>query len=513
MPKQPITRQQRLANERALYRYQQALARGDIETIATILQAASQDEALERMLYALHDCEQPEESLPNFIDPNQQKQRTTGIQPPLPLMRSRKRPVPHPRLQTLAAVLVVLALITSFTALFSNTSLHRKILTATQTVATPQGMVILLFTDGHIQAVRGVTGQSVWTYATGLSGLDDLGQPFYNGLSVQNHVVYAMVMNHLYALNEGTGYVLWKKTFPIQLANIGSSNSQINVDAGIVYMSIQGATQSVVYALAASDGHLLWQAADSVFTGAPFLTASNGIAYIALQDAVTSQTTIEARRGSDGLILWHYQSPGYTWFATVANPVLYVYAYPGSVSPSLDTEIDKRLIALNVSNGDLIWSQDFHFGSYTATIAYAQGILVVDDDLQICVHSATNGAQLWCTSDTPLNPNTTNNSRAVVLERYLVGLDKLYIAKATQSGIVVIQSVAFQTGQPLWTSDVLAYNEPESPYFPFTFAQLQQNTLLVSSGSPLVTALDANNGHILWQINGSAPPAVVQVAS
>jgi hypothetical protein len=42
----------------------------------------------------------------------------------------------------------------------------------------------------------------------------------------------------------------------------------MNVDAGIVYMSIQGNTQNVMYALAAADdGHLLWQAASDKLYG------------------------------------------------------------------------------------------------------------------------------------------------------------------------------------------------------------------------------------------------------
>lgn len=512
MPKQPLTRQRRLANERALYRYQQALVRGDIETIATILQAASQDAELEQMLYILHNSEQLEEPLPITIYPHQQDQHPKFTSFPLLRLHSRtKHPVrqqhAHPRLQTLVAVLMVLALLVSFTALYSNAALP----IATQTVATSQGMVILLFADGHIQAVRGVTGQSVWSYATGLT----IDQSVNNRLSVQNHVVYVMAtnnlvtaVNHLYALNEETGNLLWQKILPVQLANSIPNTSRLNVDAGIIYMSIQGNTQNVLYALAADDGHLLWQAANGISSNAPFLTANSGIAYLALQNTTSSQATIEARRGSNGSILWKYQITGDTWLATVTNQVLYVaYAYSSFVSP-LDTKSNQHLLALQVSNGGLIWSQYLSFDNPLTGLAYGQGTLVIGAIPQLCAYSASNGDMFWC------NGASNNSSPSVVssVGRYLPGPDKLYTAYATTQSGVLIQALNFQTAQPLW-GNAFAYSKSEYPFLPFSFVQLQQNTLLVGGGSPLVTALDANNGHVLWHINGSAPPAVVQVVA
>lgn len=55
MHNEQTLRQQRLAREKALYRYATALEQGDIDTIAAILQQATQDKKLETMILEVHD--------------------------------------------------------------------------------------------------------------------------------------------------------------------------------------------------------------------------------------------------------------------------------------------------------------------------------------------------------------------------------------------------------------------------------------------------------------------------
>jgi outer membrane protein assembly factor BamB len=233
----------------------------------------------------------------------------------------------------------------------------------------------------------------------------------------------------------------------------------------------------------------------------PLVTANNGVAYMAIQNAAMTQTILEARRGSDGHVLWSYLSPGMISFGTVANKVLYIYAFPGAVPPG-DSKLDKRLLAFKTSNGDAIWSRDVHYGNYSTNIVYAQGMLVVDDGGQLCVHNASNGALLWCIQDP-----------SVSVSSYLVGPDKLYVAYFTQKGIPLqIEALDLQHGQPQWTSNEVAYND-KYLFLALGLVQLQQNTLLVGGGSPLLTALDTSNGHMLWHINGSSPASVLQIVA
>jgi outer membrane protein assembly factor BamB len=399
-------------------------------------------------------------------------------------------------------------------------------------------MVILLFTNGDVQAVRGGTGQRVWSYTTGQNGLGDPNLPSYRGLIVQNQAVYVMAKNHIVVLNEKTGELLWQKKLPVQLESITPNESQLLLDGSILYVSIESTPQSVAYALRASDGQILWQVT-STDVNPPLLTASNGIAYVAIQNAAMTQTTMQARRGSDGQILWSYLSPGAISFATVANRVLYIYAFPGAV-PDCCTKLNKRLLAVKASNGDLIWSHDVNYGNYTTNIAYAQGVLIVSDGyMQICAHSASNGALLWCV---PKHVDL-NGTSSVSIASYLVGPDNLYVALITQHSTPLspteiaaycqqkqscidsaqkghmsnvqaslqIEALDFQHGEPQWTS-TFAYDMRDS-FLALYLVQLQQNTLLVSSDLPLLTALDSSSGHTLWQINGSVPQSfVLQIA-
>src|SRR5205085_2007364 len=61
MHEQHALRQQRLAREKAVYRYTTALEYGDIETIAAVLHQAEQDRILEQMILEVHDVYQDED--------------------------------------------------------------------------------------------------------------------------------------------------------------------------------------------------------------------------------------------------------------------------------------------------------------------------------------------------------------------------------------------------------------------------------------------------------------------
>lgn len=63
MHEQRLTRQQRLAREKAVYRYMTALDSGDVDTIAAILHEAERDPALQQMILEVQDFYQNEDSI------------------------------------------------------------------------------------------------------------------------------------------------------------------------------------------------------------------------------------------------------------------------------------------------------------------------------------------------------------------------------------------------------------------------------------------------------------------
>src|SRR5258708_38255346 len=92
VPEQQTTQQRRLSNERALYRYTRAFERGDIGTIAAILQEASQNGELEGMIYEMHNLYQLEDPLQKQHLPSAQEDHHQEVHLPGQLL-----PISHAR--------------------------------------------------------------------------------------------------------------------------------------------------------------------------------------------------------------------------------------------------------------------------------------------------------------------------------------------------------------------------------------------------------------------------------
>jgi len=535
MPEQQTTQQRRLSNERALYRYTRAFERGDIGTIAAILQEASQNGELEGMIYEMHSLYQQE----NYMQkrdlaalqeaPNQEVNRPEQL---LPISHARSTPWQRAclTLQSVAAVLVVAALILGSVLLFASRSHSPGTASHAKSVVTAQGTIIVLLGDGSIHAYHSGTGESVWSYPTQQNG------SAFSALVVQSQVVYAALGANIYALHENNGTLLWYKTLPFQPAAGSPNDSQFLVDSGIVYASANNLPQSALYALRASDGQFLWHITSDQ---PPLLTASGGVAYVAITNLspAQTQTTLKALRGSNGQELWHYTAPGTILSTTVANHMAYVYAFPGAASPG-DHKYNKQLLAFNAGNGSPIWSHNVNYGSYSK-LEYAQGVILLDTGDQICAHSTSNGAQLWCT------PNLADAEEFANIV-YLAGTDTAYVAFVTgtytqlspgeiatvchqnQSCMsnlhqnrshtsnvhytLQVEALTTQQGWMQWQFKI-PYNGRLAPPL-LNLVQLQEGTLLVSTTSPLVTALSASNGNALWQISSSAhQPALLQMVA
>src|SRR5258708_34856556 len=175
MSERQTTRERRLSNERALYRYTRAFERGDSVIIEVFCLEASQNDELEDMIYEMHHLYQQEDQLENQLQeqnfPALQENHNQEVNIPgqlLPISHTRRPRWQRVRLtlQTLAAVLVVAVLIIGSVLLFTSHSYSPGTGSHPKSAVAAQGMVIVLLGDGSIHAYRGGTGGSVWSYPT-----------------------------------------------------------------------------------------------------------------------------------------------------------------------------------------------------------------------------------------------------------------------------------------------------------------------------------------------------------
>jgi outer membrane protein assembly factor BamB len=145
----------------------------------------------------------------------------------------------------------------------------------------------------------------------------------------------------LYALDAGTGHVLWSQSSPSGYGGwVG-----VAYDNGVLFVVpyyTPGFTKGEMFAFSAVDGHQLWSATLPVqygYSSAP--TAVNGIVYTG---GAGSGGTVYAVRESDGTLLWTQEvENGDNSAPAVTSDGVYVsYACPQSYK-------------FNPTSGDLIW--------------------------------------------------------------------------------------------------------------------------------------------------------------
>ena len=135
-----------------------------------------------------------------------------------------------------------------------------------EAMATPvvkNGDIYFATGSGHIHCINASTGKSIWN--TFVGGIDNM-----SSLSVVNGHVYVSlsVPGWLYCLNAQTGQVSWKATEP-GVVNTGMGDVSPAVADHIVVMDAvaspkviagQNTVNTVLFAVNAQDGHVLWSA-------------------------------------------------------------------------------------------------------------------------------------------------------------------------------------------------------------------------------------------------------------
>jgi outer membrane protein assembly factor BamB len=524
---------------RTLHRYMAALEQGDLEAVSAILRRAEQDEALERMIFEINDVFQEKDlitveseqvlhihgflaslsqaeevkqapfyegshsKITSFLykggrtHEERSRMMKTQSNPSQVISESRynpDKPPTRPRrfavfMQTLAAVLVVGALLGSFFVLFSSRQLPTKG-SGTGSVAS-QPVIALAMEDGTLSVLRADDGTALWRFTASQAG--QTANSYFESptATIQGQVIYYAAKGQIYALQARNGTLLWH--VDLSLAHPGEfdgSSGNIITDGGVVFVSridIVNGVQSTVYALRASDGTMIWH----YHTGLDqLLSEQNGIVYIASSDSNGSNTTLKALQASNGTLLWSHEISPLS--AVVSNDVLYVHAANQKTTVG-SNKVEKTLSAFRTKDGNLIWSKQVIDNS-TNPIVVEDGMIFLNDGYHFCAYQSSTGSQLWCSQNdlTPLGGGVI---------AYTATHTTLYASYPTQSSgaskNTFMQVEALNTGNGVlrWSKHLNGANPA---------ALVAMGGIVYTLAGNSIYALNASDGNTLWHSQSSS---------
>jgi outer membrane protein assembly factor BamB len=187
-------------------------------------------------------------------------------------------------------------------------------------------------------------------YATILDTVSFGGKVVYTGCHGPN-VIVGMQDGRVFAVDVQTGVIRWSAPGPS-----GFGTSQVAWAVETMDVLLVNYFGSPTTAFDAYSGSILWQAPYNANTA----SADNGVFY--LTSGVISGMLLEARRATDGSVIWNRPEPNFNYFGvTAVGDVVYV------------TTEDFKLYALDASNGVANWSSKTPL--YPGTPLYAQELV------------------------------------------------------------------------------------------------------------------------------------------
>ena len=264
--------------------------------------------------------------------------------------------------------------------------------------------------DGNLYAVDLLSGEAVWTYATGSAVLEpNLQIPLgiTGSAGVAGEVVYVGdATATLHAVDRATGEAVWTAKLDEQ-ENASIWSSPVVLD-GVVYLGVasvakQEGFRGSVVAVDAADGALLWQTymvpegADGAGVFAvPAIDVDRGMLYVGTQNAYSESPapygdplSVVALNVATGERLWAFASPEHDGETAPVDDVGF------SASPNLfSAKIDgtsRELVgvgqksgvywALDRDSGEAVWMTRISpaglLGGMEGTSAYADGVVAV----------------------------------------------------------------------------------------------------------------------------------------
>ena len=237
--------------------------------------------------------------------------------------------------------------------------------------------------EDNVYALDASTGEKLWSSRT------QTGGAVFSPPAVANGLVYVVGGQSIVsALNASTGALVWS-----YFTEGGGGFSAPAVANGVVYVGTSNLTGGYIYALNASTGALLWSYFIAGYYELSTPAVANGVVYVGSEDF-----NVYALNASTGAKLWSYAT-GYTVDSSpaVANGVVYVGSNDGNV------------YALNASTGAKLWSyatgNTINQGGVYSSPAVANGVVYIGsysasapglaDSGTVYALNASTGAKLW----------------------------------------------------------------------------------------------------------------------
>jgi outer membrane protein assembly factor BamB len=345
--------------------------------------------------------------------------------------------------------------------------------------------VFYLGSGTTIRAVRATDGKELWKASVA-------GRVDQQVLAVDQGVVYATTAAGVFAVRAIDGSQLWH--LPLSVATY-STPSAAQAANGIVYVAFspagpQGASETIVDALGASDGALRWtrqvEPAGNIPAGAGgiSLTVADGMVYaqIAPSQSKSPTTVVYALGAGDGRVHWTYgaYSGDLVNSLTVTDGTVYLRSIP------------LGLVVLDLASGRLLWQRKDLGGE--APIIVANGVIYLsallsnsNPDGAVLALDARTGSERW---------------RTLLIESDYVSLagQMLYVsgdseyALRTNDGHVVWRYGAQALFYPTVVSTGVVFVGSSDASYSFHPFGIGSNDFL--------NALDARTGQLDWRTSG-----------
>lgn len=257
------------------------------------------------------------------------------------------------------------------------------------------GVVYILDEQGQLRTFHTNNGTPLWQ-----ASLDRTALSFYQSNDfvylhantrsiVQDQGVVYVHTDRVYALRASDGHLLWQSSVKRE------SILSLDVVNGVVSILLDG--QAV--ALRASDGKVLWHSQLRVWYVS--LLVTGGILYASESAGTTQGAIIDAFQANDGHLLWHHSkdSRSYLFLLASQGPMLYLLTAP----PEDIRQVDANLTVLQGKSGNVLWQEPVRAAAFLLDGAFlyaglagnSSSICALKGEDQLTQFRAKNISRVW----------------------------------------------------------------------------------------------------------------------